>query len=154
MSDLPIPRPERESMLKHRRQFWQQIMIPFIIAIVLILALAVLVGIATFSWGGDVARWAQISTIWLVIPMMLLGLILLALFGGIVYGLAELLKITPRYTGIAQNYVIAFKFRIQYYADQIIEPVLTFKSWLGVFITEADKQTAQAAGEKQNAKEK
>jgi predicted PurR-regulated permease PerM len=154
MSELPIPRPERESMIKHRRQVRQQIILPFIIAILLIAALAVLVGIATFSWGGDVARWAQISTIWLVIPLMIFGLIILALFAGIVYGLAELLKVTPRYTGIAQNYVIAFKYRIQYYADQIIEPVLTFKSWLGVFIKEAEKQTAPASGEKQNAKEK
>jgi len=154
MSDFPVPHPERESISKHRRQVRQQIILPFVLAIVFIVALAVLVGIATFSWGGDVARWAQISTIWLVVPMMFFGLIILALFSGLVYGLMRLLKVTPHYTGIAQNYVLAFKYRIQYYADQLIEPVLTIKSWLSVFIKEEEQENTTASGENQHGKEK
>ena len=45
----------------HRRQFWLQIFLPMILAILLIIALAILTGLATFGGGGDSARWVAIS---------------------------------------------------------------------------------------------
>ena len=44
------------------------------------------------------ARWAAISTIWIVIPIMIVSLIFLALLAGIIYLFARLLGITPIYT--------------------------------------------------------
>ena len=73
------------SYQNHRRQFWLQIFLPMILAILLIVALAILTGLATFGGGGDSARWAAISTIWLVIPVMFFGLLVFAILAGLVY---------------------------------------------------------------------
>ena len=72
-----IPQPVHESYLKHRKQILWQIILPVALTSLLIVALIVLINIATFNQGGDVARWAAISTIWIVIPIMIGMLIFL-----------------------------------------------------------------------------
>lgn len=120
-------------MLRHRRQTTRQILIPFVLANLLILATAILVGVSAFRPGADAGRWAAIATIWLVIPLMLGMLVLLALLAGMVYGLARLLKITPEYTGKAQSWLLWLNLKIRETADKIIQPVLSLKAWLGIF---------------------
>jgi hypothetical protein len=134
MQKLPVPQPDRESIVKHRRQFYWNILFPVILASLLGLAAAILIGLATFQNGGDVARWAAISTIWLSIPAMLGNLILLALVGGSVYGLARLLKVTPHYTGLVQEYALYFNAKIVQWTDSIVEPVLKIKAWIELLI--------------------
>ena len=100
-----LPRPVHESYLRHRKQWTWQILLPVVLMSVLLIALIVLINIATFRDNGDVARWAAISTIWIVVPIMIGMLIFLILLVGIIYLLSKLLGITPRYTGLAQDYV-------------------------------------------------
>ena len=76
-----------------------------ILAVLLIIAVAILTGITTFSNGGDSPRWAAISTIWLVIPVMVFGLLVLAIIIGLIYLMARGLKVIPPYTAQAQYYV-------------------------------------------------
>ena len=119
-----LPKPVHESYQKHRRELAWQIILPVALASLLIVALIVLINIATFNQGGDVARWAAISTIWIVIPVMLAGLILLALLVALVYGMKRLLDITPTYTGLAQDYVHKAAGYIRRGADMAVKPVL------------------------------
>ena len=100
-----LPQPVHESYLRHRKQWTWQIVLPVVLISVLFIALIVLINIATFRDNGDVARWAAISTIWIVVPIMIGMLIFLILLVGIIYLLSKLLGITPRYTGLAQDYV-------------------------------------------------
>ena len=100
-----LPQPIHESYLRHRKQLAWQIVLPIGLMVVLIIALVVLINIATFRDNGDVARWAAISTIWIVVPIMIGMLIFLVLLVGLIYLLSKLLGITPRYTGLAQDYV-------------------------------------------------
>ena len=100
-----LPQPVHESYLRHRKQWTWQIVLPVVLMSVLLIALIVLINIATFRDNGDVARWAAISTIWIVVPIMIAMLIFLILLVGIIYLLSKLLGITPRYTGLAQDYV-------------------------------------------------
>lgn len=127
---LPIPRPDRASYLKHKREQNRQILLPVILSGILILALFVLVAYSTFAQNGDVARWAAVSTIWIVIPLMVLMLVTLALLAGMVYGMQKLLKITPDYTGLAQEYVLMIMAKIQWYAAQITDRVIRFRAWV------------------------
>jgi hypothetical protein len=103
---------------------------------VIIGAVAVLTGIATFQGGGDISRWAAISTIWILIPLMALLFVILILACGVVYLLGSLLKVSPRYTGIAQEYVLWFNAQIMLWTDRIIQPILKIKSWLSMFSRE------------------
>ena len=119
-----IPQPVHESYLKHRKQLMWQIILPMVFTSLLIVALIVLINIATFNQGGDVARWAAVSTIWIVIPIMFGLLIFLALMVGLVYLMKKLLNVTPTYTGLAQDYVHLGVSYVKRATEAIIKPVL------------------------------
>ena len=112
------------SYQNHRRQFWLQIFLPMILAILLIIALAILTGLATFGGGGDSARWAAISTIWLVIPVMFFGLLVFVILAGLVYLLAQALGAIPPYTSKAQYYVKRGASEAKRFSDMATQPVL------------------------------
>lgn len=119
-----IPQPVHESYLKHRKQVVWQVILPVVLTSLLIVALIMLINIATFNQGGDVERWAAISTIWIVIPIMVGMLIFLALMVGLVYLMKKLLGVTPTYTGMAQDYVHIGASYVRRALDAIVEPVL------------------------------
>jgi uncharacterized membrane protein len=123
-----IPQPVHESYKRHRRELAWQIILPVVLSALLIVALIVLVNLATFNAGGDVARWAAISTMWIIIPVMLAGLVLFALLGALVYGMKRLLEITPTYTGLAQDYVHKAASYVKRVADMAVRPVLFIDS--------------------------
>lgn len=127
---FPIPRPDRASFLKHKRETNRQILLPVILSTLLIVALFVLVAYSTFTPSGDVARWAAISTIWIVIPLMVFLLVVLMMLAGMVYGMQRLLKAAPDYTGLAQEYVLKITARIQQYAAEITDRVIRFRAWV------------------------
>ena len=119
-----LPKPVRESYKRHRKQLTSQIILPVVIAALLFVALIVLINVATFRDNGDVARWAAISTIWIVIPIMVASLIFLLVLGGLVYLMKRLLNITPTYTGLAQDFVHKLAIRIRLAADAVVKPVI------------------------------
>jgi hypothetical protein len=85
---------------RHRRQLVWQILIPFVLMALLVLGGAALI----FSGGAPRDRvWADVSIIWLILPLLALALILAAVLVLAIVGLAKLLQIAPRYTGRAQS---------------------------------------------------
>jgi hypothetical protein len=102
-----------------------QIFLPVVLAAIVFIGLVVLVNIATFSYNGDVARWAAISTIFISIPACLIGLVFLALLGGMVYLMGRLLGVAPNYTGKAQDFVHKLAIRIRRFADMAAKPVIS-----------------------------
>ena len=128
-----LPQPVHESYLKHRKQVVWQIIVPMVLTVMLCIALIVLINIATFNQGGDVARWAAVSTIWIVIPIMFGLLIVLALVGGLVYLMYKLLDITPTYTGMAQDYVHIGAGYVRRALDAIVKPVINLNGiWASI----------------------
>ena len=119
-----LPKPVHASYLKHRSQRTWQVILPVVLSAALCIALIVLINVATFRDGGDVARWAAVSTIWIVIPVMFGLLIVFALLAGLVYLMYKLLDITPTYTGMAQDYVHIGAGYVRRALDAIIRPVL------------------------------
>jgi uncharacterized membrane protein len=120
---VQIPQ-DHYSYTEHRRQFWLQIFLPIILAVILIIAVATVTGIAAFGVNGDSPRWAAISTIWLVIPVMFFGLLFLAILGGLVYLLARGLQVLPPYTSTAQYYVNRAASEIKRFSNMATRPVL------------------------------
>ena len=122
--------PMHYSYLKHRDQVMRQIILPVVLSVLALVAMVVWISIATFKQGGDVGRWAAISTIWIIIPMLLGGLIVLAILGGLIYGMARLLAALPTYTGLAQDYIFIARGYIIRGADMAIKPILAVNGWL------------------------
>jgi heme/copper-type cytochrome/quinol oxidase subunit 2 len=120
---LPSPA-ERSSYQRHRRELWTKILAPMLVTVALMIAVATLTGIATFRDNGDVARWAAISTIWVVIPIMGAGLLVLIIFIGSLYGMARLLALIPPYTGYAQKLVWRAEGFVKRATDAAVQPIV------------------------------
>ena len=119
-----IPRPVHESYLKHRREVKWKIIAPVVAATVLCVACSLLVYVATFDYGGDVARWAEISTIWLSIPTIIFLVVLFALVAGAAFLLTRLLMLLPTYTFKAQEISYRIKGLVRRGADAAARPVI------------------------------
>ncbi len=118
-----LRRPKHASYRAHRKQFAWQILFPVIVSALLFIALIALISVATFRDHGDVGRWAAISTIWIVIPIMLASLIFLLILIGLIYLMARLLGILPVYTGAAQDYVYRGASYVRRFTDAVVRPV-------------------------------
>jgi hypothetical protein len=123
-----LPKPVHETYLKHRKDLTWKIIFPVVLSSVLCIGLIVLINIAAFRDGGDVARWGAISTMWIAIPIMLGMLIFLALLVGIVYLLARLLNILPTYTAMVQDFFYKVESYARRGADAVAKPVISLNS--------------------------
>ena len=119
-----IPQPVHESYKRHRKELAWQIIFPVGLTGLFMVGLIMLINVATFNQGGDIGRWAAISTIWIVIPIMLAMLIFLALLSVIIYYLGKLLGLTPKYTGLVQDYVHKAASYIKRGTELVVSPVL------------------------------
>jgi hypothetical protein len=124
-----LPKPQHLSYKKHRSQMVYQIILPVTLAGLLAIGFIVLVSIAAFRDGGDVGRWAAISTIWIVIPVMLAGILALVILIGMIYLMARALQLIPVYTGIAQTYVNKARHYVSRAADLAVKPVILLEGW-------------------------
>jgi hypothetical protein len=124
-----LPKPVHESYLKHRKQRTSQILLPVLLAAILFVTAIVLINIATFGNNGDVGRWAAISTMWIAIPTCIMGFAFLALVGGLIYLMGQLLGIAPIYTGKAQDFVHKLAIRIRRAADMSVRPIIAVNSY-------------------------
>ncbi len=125
-----LPHPEHYSYLRHRKQRNLQIILPVVISALIFVGMIVLISLATFKSGGDVGRWAAISTIWIVIPIMIAGLIFLALLLGLIYLMARALGALPHYTSIAQDYAYKMRGYVTRGMEMLIKPILALNGWL------------------------
>lgn len=123
-------RPEHYSYLKHRKQRMTQIILPVVISALVFIGFIIWVSLATFNQSGDVGRWAAISTIWIIIPIMLAGLIVLALLVGLIYLMARAIGGLPYYTGMAQDYVFIAEGYIKRAANMAVKPIIAINGWL------------------------
>lgn len=115
----------------HRKQAVRQIILPIVTAALVMIGMIVLVSLATFRQGGDVGRWAAISTMWILIPVMVAGLILFVLLLSLIYLLARALGGLPYYTGLAQDYVYKARGYIIRGANMVVKPILVVEGVLG-----------------------
>jgi hypothetical protein len=139
-----LPQPVHESYMKHRRDRAWKIIFPVVLSVLLCIAMVVLINVATFRDGGDVARWAAVSTIWIVIPIMFGMFLFLALLSGLVYLMYRLLSITPAYTGMAQDYVHKAAIYIKRGADAAVKPIIGLNGILAginAFLEENDNSS-------------
>lgn len=116
------PPVESPTVHQHKRQFFWQILFPMILVVLVGLAVGGLVIAATVTGQGQTRLWADVSIIWLVVPMLLLAFGLVMVMLALVYGMGKLLKVTPTYTGKVQGFfaqVVVWAHRI---ADGILKP--------------------------------
>jgi len=84
--------PEDASRPAEKRTYWVWIYLPLSIGILVFVGIGFLVVRAGF---GSASSWADTSLIFMLIPAIILGLVLVVLFGAMVYGIIKLIAIIP-----------------------------------------------------------
>ena len=114
---------ETGSVHAHKRQFIWQILVPFLVVTAIIIAVAALVA----SGASATRTWADVSTIWLIAPVLVFALFFVCVLGFLIYGIARLLQITPRYTGKVQDFFGRFSGWVRLIADETAKPLVWFQ---------------------------
>lgn len=127
LSVRPTPNPITQAA--HRQQVLWQIWVPFAVVVILVLISAVGVVVAGLQGTGDINRWANISLIWLIAPMLLLTVLMIAATAGIVYLLFQTLRVLPSYSRQLQDILAKVSFYVRKYSDAVVEPFLKAHSF-------------------------
>ena len=121
---MSAPQPiETPSVRAHQRQLAWQILVPFFTVTALIFVVAVLVATGVTA----TRTWADVSTIWLIAPILVFALFFVAVLGFLIYGLARLLQVTPRYPGKAQDFFVIISRWARIIADGATKPFVWFQ---------------------------
>jgi hypothetical protein len=118
--------PERNPVThqKHRQEVLWQITLPLLLGLASVLAAAILVVIASFQGGEQASVWADISTVWLIIPLLFATLIFLALTAALAFGVTMLLRRLPPYARLVQDFFKTVSYQVRRYSNKAVEPVL------------------------------
>ena len=115
--------PQHTSYLTHRRQVLWQVILPVVLGALLLVAVIVLLSMAAVGGTGDLSRWAAISTMWLVIPVTLAGLLVLVVLIALNYLTARILHVIPTYTGIVQDYAYRLAGVVRRFTKAAVRPI-------------------------------
>ena len=122
MTNQPHRLEDHPSYQLHRKQLWTQILLPILIAVLVFVAVIIVTSLGAFRANGDVGRWAAISTIWLVLPVIFVGLIFLILLIAMIYLMARVSSLIPLYSYQAQRIVYRFEGGIKRAAEMVRKP--------------------------------
>lgn len=109
----------------HKKQVFWQIIVPLIIGIPILLTLAIL---ALLSGSESISHWADISLIFLSIPLMLIGLFISALIVSLTIGVYRLMQYTPTYAYLVQHYACLVRTHVLQGCNVSVEPILFVRS--------------------------
>jgi hypothetical protein len=124
-NELPERNPTTQKA--HRRQVWWQIIFPLILGTAAALAVGAW-AIVVVARGGSASQSADAALIWLLMPVFVMGLVPLALFAGLAYGLVVLNKKLPAGMYKVQQAMVRVQDGVRSGADRLVEPILRISS--------------------------
>jgi heme/copper-type cytochrome/quinol oxidase subunit 2 len=108
----------------YRRQTLWQVWLPLAIIIILVLLLAVLAVIGAVQGSPRVDQWGSIAAIWVIIPLLIVGLVLMALAGGLAFGVSLLLRKMPDWLLQAQLLALRGALAARKVSDTAVQPII------------------------------
>ena len=115
-------RPQHASYRLHRRQVAWQIILPIVLAALVLIAVAVLVSMAVAAGNPQVTRWADVSAVWLSIPVLIGGLLMLVVLIALAWAIGKGAGFIPPYSYKAQVFVSEVEKRIKQGAAYAYRP--------------------------------
>jgi hypothetical protein len=118
------------SFRRHQRQRFWQILAPVILGGLITLAAAMMMVLTLTETvtGVNLSQTADTSLIWLILPVMAFGILFAGLLFGLVYGVAQLLNILPKYTFLIQQYAALIEAKTKLWTIKGISPIISLKS--------------------------
>lgn len=109
-----------------------QIYLPLFLGSALILGLGVWAALASAS-GTDVSRFADVSAVLLIIPVLFVSLIPLAFLVGLVYGVIKLIEIIPVGTRRVREMLEKIRHGVDRGSRRVVQPFLAVGGiWTGL----------------------
>ena len=116
-----LPHRESPSLRAHKHQRTWQILVPLAGMSALIIAAAVL----AVRGGPSQARvWADVSIIWMLMPLTIFALLLAGVLAFLIYGFYRLFLLLPVYTGRVQDFVFRGESGVRRVSDGIARPLI------------------------------
>jgi hypothetical protein len=106
---------------RHRKEVLWQVTLPLLIGSVILLVLA---GLTVGMVPGDARRWADISMLWLIVPVMFVTLLVLLFLAGSIYAVMRLIQVLPKYSYQALGWLLLLRLNLQRLNDRLVEPFL------------------------------
>ena len=122
--------PEHLSYRRHKKQQFWQILAP-IIAGFLLMAAAMVLMILTATQGdasSQVSGWADVSIIWLILPVLMVAVLVAILLFVLVFLMARALRILPVYTGLVQQYAAVAAVKVKQFSNKLTSPIIGIRS--------------------------
>lgn len=123
------PKLKNDVQRSHRKQSLWQIYVPLGLAALAFVGLAVILTLPINSGSGQVERWAAVATIWIVAPLMLFVLVLIAISGGLIYLQAKIHKNLPAAIQKLLRISLITRDKVAQIADQVALPFVKVNSW-------------------------
>src|SRR5512139_218878 len=120
---LVIPPRNPKTHAQHRREVLWQITVPLLVVLLLLLGTVGLVIWASVQADPQVSRWADVSLVWLVVPVIILSFIFLLLLSGITYGVIKLIQVLPGYARLVQDFFLRIQARVVGISDRLVSPI-------------------------------
>jgi predicted PurR-regulated permease PerM len=127
----PLPDPNPITQSAHKREVRRKVFLPLAAIFLLVFGFAALLAFSGGA-GGDVKTWAHISTIFLLVPVLIVGFILFVLLLGLIYIISQILQILPPYAHLSQDFIERLNQRIKSGTDLLVEPILRAKGYIAV----------------------
>ena len=139
MTDRLPPPPElprnRYTEAAHKRETFWQIYFPMAVVLMAVVAFSVLVAATAWKGGGGASAraWADVSLVLLLVQVMIVILPVLVSAVVIAIGAQYLLRKSPPYFKIAQDYSARIVVEVRRGVVYVSEPVLQFKAAVAGF---------------------
>lgn len=117
--------PEDVSRPAEKRNNWVWIYLPLLIGILVFVGIGFLVVRAGF---GSASSWADTSLIFMLLPAIILGLVLVVLLGSMVYGIVKLIDIIPVWFTSIRRVFWQVENTVQRTGDIAVRPFTVMKS--------------------------
>lgn len=119
-----LPKRNPKTHARHRHDVLWQITVPLLICLLLVLGLSGLVIWVGIQASPEVSRWADISLIWLIVPVIIAAFILLLLLAGITFGVFKLVQVLPGYARLAQDFFLRLQARVLGISNRLVRPFI------------------------------
>lgn len=124
---------KRESQINHQRQFFWQILAPILISIIIVLVILVLIVMSAGNAPDLNEKWAHISTIFLSLPVLIGGLLLLVMIIVLSVMIKKMHKGIPTYTGKLLHLMTNVNRVTNISTTKSLSPLIYSKAWFAGF---------------------
>ncbi len=114
--------------MQHKRDVIWQIWVPVGFGAAAILVLGILAAFSLQTGSESAARWGHVATIWLILPVFLVGFLSFTILGGAIFLVIRLMGAVHEYAPLIQYYFQALALRISGMANRTVQPVIRTQS--------------------------